>query len=347
MSIAIVLLLNGFFAVSGAVGVPVSDGLKAPLGLNLEQVGSIYGIAAFGVLVSGIVVVAFLYRYLRKEAGQPISKWGWVLSGLTLGTYALLAPYTQELTGIVAASVMGVFAYIFVFKERRLQLRPWIPYIALVGLLMLPKVVAPLSEFLRWEWGLRDLFGTDISASIRPLQSPLIPFLLSGGLALLMAGTSRVQVRPVVGKTITVFLILFPSLAITQLMINSGGEGASMIDFIAGIFVLTGDAFPLLSPFLGAVGAFMTGSTTVSNMIFGPVQMASAQQLGLSETLILGQQLAGASLGNAVCLFNIIAAGAIAGVQDFKSVLRKTLVPTMLAAAVVGIMGAVWLSIGS
>ncbi len=344
LSIAVVLLLNGFFAVSGAVGVPVRDGLQAPLGLSLEQVSSIYGVAAIGVLLAGVVVIAFLYRYLQAESDQPVSKWGWVLSGLTLVTYALMAPFTQELTGIIAASVMGLFAYFFVFEDRRLDIRPWLPYIALVILLMLPKLLAPLSDALRWELGLSNLFGTSISTSLRPLQSPLIPFLLAGGGALLMAKSKTVRVGPVLSKTFAVFLILFPSLAITQLMIHSGGGDGSMIDSIAGIFATTGNAFPVLSPFLGAIGAFITGSTTVSNMIFGPVQMASAQQLGLADTVILGQQLAGASLGNAVCLFNIVAAGAIAGVLDFRAVLRKTLIPTMVAAGIVGIMGILWLA---
>jgi len=345
LSITIVLLFNGFFAVSGAVGVPVRDGLQIPLGLDIAQVGAIYGFAALGVLLASTVVMVYIYRYLGREANEPVSKWGWVLAGITLVSYAVLAPFTQELTGIIAASVMALFAWLFVFEDRRCDLRPWLPYIVLVVLLLLPKLFAPLQELLRWEWVSGDLFGTDISTSMKPLQSPLIPFLLAGAFALSLAGSARVQFKPVVSKTFAVFLILFPSLAITQLMINSGGDGPTMIDSIAGIFVLTGDGFPILSPFLGAVGAFMTGSTTVSNMIFGPVQLASAGQLGFSETVILGQQLAGASLGNAVCLFNIIAAAAIAGLSEFRTVLAKTLIPTLLAASVVGIFGIIWLTV--
>ena len=49
----------------------------------------------------------------------------------------------------------------------------------------------------------------------------------------------------------------------------------------------TGPVFPFLSPFIGVVGAFMTGSNTNSNVVFGQLQLDTALALGLAAALVL------------------------------------------------------------
>lgn len=60
----------------------------------------------------------------------------------------------------------------------------------------------------------------------------------------------------------------------------------------------TGPIFPLLSPFIGALGAFMTGSNTNSNVVFGQLQQQTAVALNLSIPLILAAQTAGGAIGS-------------------------------------------------
>jgi len=60
----------------------------------------------------------------------------------------------------------------------------------------------------------------------------------------------------------------------------------------------TGPVFPLLSPFIGALGAFMTGSNTNSNVVFGQLQQQTAAALNLSIPLILAAQTAGGAIGS-------------------------------------------------
>ena len=127
---------------------------------------------------------------------------------------------------------------------------------------------------------------------------------------------------------------------ITQLMLNSGNGGnPSMIDVLSMVFSKAGGVYPLLSPFIGALGAFISGSTTLSNIIFGPIQFNAAKSLSLPESLTLSLQLAGASLGNAICLFNLIAASAVAGITDYNKVLKKTIWPTLAALIVCALIG--------
>ena len=334
LSIAAVLLIDGFFAISGAVGTPVIAGLEIPLNLDAPTIGSVYLYASTAILLSGFIVMGFIYHYLKKETGRRTNRSGWILYLAILVPYVAASYFFRELTGIIASVFMAAFAYLFLFREKSFQWRPWIPYMLLVGLLLIPKIFPGFGDLLAYEMNFSSIFGTGVSASLQPFRSPLIPFIIAAAFALYRVGNYRVNLKPVVSKTVAVFLVLFPSLGITQLMLNSGSEAGSMIDSLAAVFVQAGDTYPVFSPLIGIIGAFVTGSTTVSNIIFGSVQYNAALSLNIQPEIILGLQLAGASLGNAVCLFNIIAAAAVAGISNFKGVLKKNLMPVLLASLI-------------
>ena len=85
-----------------------------------------------------------------------------------------------------------------------------------------------------------------------------------------------------------------------------GGEH-SMVKIIGRTFAeVTGSDWTIFSSFLGAVGAFFSGSNTVSNLTFGSVQLSTAETTGLSVTLILALQSVGGAMGNMVCINNIV-----------------------------------------
>jgi lactate permease len=339
LSIASVLLIDGFFAISGAVGTPVIAGLEIPLDLAPDTIGSVYLYASLAILLSGFLVIFFIYRYLKKETGSRVTSSGWILYLAILVPYVLGSYFLRELTGIIASVIMAAFSYLFLFKEKSFQWRPWLPYILLVLLLLLPKIFPRFGELLSYEMNFSSIYGTGVNASLQPFRSPLIPFLASAAFALYRVKDFRVDLKPVVSKTVAVFLVLFPSLGITQLMLNSGQEMPSMVDSLASVFVRAGNAYPVFSPLIGIIGAFITGSTTVSNIIFGSVQYNAALSLNMQPEIILGLQLAGASLGNAVCLFNIIAAAAVAGISNFKEILRKNLIPVLFTSLICTILG--------
>jgi len=48
-------------------------------------------------------------------------------------------------------------------------------------------------------------------------------------------------------------------------------------------------------------------------------------------------------MGNAICLFNIIAAASIANIKNYKSVMAHNMVPTLLGGLLFGLLG--WLLI--
>ena len=86
-------------------------------------------------------------------------------------------------------------------------------------------------------------------------------------------------------------------------------EHAGMTSLLAdGIARLAGPAFPLVSPFIGVLGAFMTGSNTNSNVIFGNLQQQVAAITGVNALIILAAQTSGAAIGSIFAPAKIIVA---------------------------------------
>jgi lactate permease len=79
--------------------------------------------------------------------------------------------------------------------------------------------------------------------------------------------------------------------------------------------------------------------------VFGAAQSQTARNLALDEGVILSLQLCGASIGNAICLFNIIAAATVANVRDYKQILKANLVPALIASLLVGLLGGLLLAV--
>jgi lactate permease len=84
-------------------------------------------------------------------------------------------------------------------------------------------------------------------------------------------------------------------------------EHAGMTHLLAdGIARVAGSAFPLAAPFVGALGAFMTGSNTNSNVIFGDLQQSVAGLIGVSPLVLLAAQTAGGAIGSAFAPAKVI-----------------------------------------
>ena len=122
-------------------------------------------------------------------------------------------------------------------------------------------------------------------------------------------------------------------------------DHSGMTRFLAqGISRSVGAAFPLFSPLIGVLGAFMTGSNTNSNVIFALLQKQAAELIGVSVSIILGAQTTGGSLGSMLAPAKIIVGCSTAGLAGREGeVLKKTLLPGLLIAACVGVVA--WLMI--
>jgi lactate permease len=93
-----------------------------------------------------------------------------------------------------------------------------------------------------------------------------------------------------------------------------------------------------IASMIGALGAFMTSSSTASNVLFGGVQSSVAQLHGLSRETIIAAQAAGSAYGNAIAPANIVLGTSIAGIKGQEgAVLRTTMPWTVVVAVLTGL----------
>jgi len=107
----------------------------------------------------------------------------------------------------------------------------------------------------------------------------------------------------------------------------------------AGLSQVLEPIFPFLSPYIGLLGAFMTGSNTNSNVVFAVLQQQTATLLNLPVALILAAQTTGGSLGSMLAPAKIIVGCSTAGLSGEEGqVLRRTIVYGSIIAAVIGVV---------
>ena len=81
----------------------------------------------------------------------------------------------------------------------------------------------------------------------------------------------------------------------------------------------------------GVLGAFVSGSNTVSNILFASLQFKTAELLQLPVVLVVTLQVVGGGIGNMICVNNIIAVSATAGVTGMEGrVIRKNIVSVII-----------------
>ena len=107
-----------------------------------------------------------------------------------------------------------------------------------------------------------------------------------------------------------------------------------------GIAALTGSLWPLFAPLIGGLGAFVAGSNTVSNMMFSLFQFGMGQKIEADPTWIVALQAVGGAAGNTICVHNVVAASAVAGLAGKEgAVIRRTLPIFLYYAAAAGSIG--------
>ncbi len=89
---------------------------------------------------------------------------------------------------------------------------------------------------------------------------------------------------------------------------------------------------------IGALGAFMTSSSTASCVLFGGVQSSVAELHGMSRETIIAAQAAGSAYGNAIAPANVVLGTSVAGVKGQEgAVLRITMPWTVIVAILTGL----------
>ena len=259
-------------------------------------------------------------------------QWGLAVSGLWT-----LAALGSALTGLLLAIAYLNYSQSAVTTRWRLLAEAFFPYMILIMVIMVGQlllgdrlsflVIDPVFPQVETSRGWQmaggtgrsfDLFGHAgallLYASLLTFawyrwRGPIRDLVDSGQLTvdsgqLTVGGDTHYALRttPYNGRLIfqkTVKGSIKPTIAILSLVAMAVTmEHVGMTYLLAlAISQTTGDLFPLLSPFIGALGAFMTGSNTNSNVVFGQLQQQTALALNLAVPIILAGQTAGGALG--------------------------------------------------
>jgi lactate permease len=117
-------------------------------------------------------------------------------------------------------------------------------------------------------------------------------------------------------------------------------EHTGMTETLArGLAEGTGSAFPLVSAWIGAIGAFMTGSNTNSNVVFGALQLRTAELLGYTPAIILAAQTSGAALASTLAPSKVVVGASTAGMAGREGeIMRHLLTYTGLLVMLISLL---------
>lgn len=119
-------------------------------------------------------------------------------------------------------------------------------------------------------------------------------------------------------------LALLFGLALVEVLKYKNTENVSMMVEMANALSKVGKGlYILISPFIGVLGAFVSGSATISMNLFSNLQYDTAYALGLPTVFIISMQCVGAAIGNMVCINNAVAASATIGTAGKEGKLIK------------------------
>jgi lactate permease len=100
-----------------------------------------------------------------------------------------------------------------------------------------------------------------------------------------------------------------------------------------------GPVWPLFAPYVGSLGAFISGSATFSNLMFSLFQFGAAVENKLDPALINALQTVGAAVGNMICVVNVVAASSVVNLQGNEGrIIRFTLLPSLIICLIVGLL---------
>jgi lactate permease len=237
--------------------------------------------------------------------------------------------------------------------------KAWLPYLIIGLLLVLTRVdFFGIKQLLSSDppiLHVTNIFGNaDMNWNFKVLYNPgILPFVLVSLLTMVMHGMSGGEAVQAVKATFRQIsgaaLALLFGIAMVNLYRYSGSAGMEsmlymMADAMAGLFR---GAYFIAAPLIGVLGAFMSGSNTVSNTLFASIQFETATILGISQVLIVALQAMGGAIGNMICIHNIVAVCATTGTNGNEGrLIRTNIVPCLIYAFTVAAIVGIFLAAG-
>ncbi|WP_209122845.1 L-lactate permease [Alkalihalobacillus sp. BA299] len=215
----------------------------------------------------------------------------------------------------------------------------WLPYVIVGVILVFTRINSlPFGDWLKSvKFTATDVFGTTITFTSTPLHLPGTILILVSFIVFFMHQMDTKAygraVKESFGTVASAAPALLFAVPMVQVFINSGvnASGYSSMPLVLAetVSVAIGENWPVVAPAIGALGAFVAGSNTISNMMFSLFQFGVAENIGVTASTIIALQAVGGAAGNMICVHNVVAASAAAGLIGKEgNIIRKTLIPT-------------------
>ena len=303
----------------------------------LVYLGFVYGLGIeFPTLMGGLIGLAVVIYAVKRGWFLPRDSW----------TFGPRRQWDRQWTGatdieipVAQTAAMG-------------QVRAWLPYLAIGILLVLTRMTQ--LPFKAWvtsvQLNIADILGYGtVHFSMKPLYLPgIMPFMLVALLIIPLHRMSWGQVKTAWGdalariKSPTVALLFAVALVeiFKQSAHNPMGFPSMPLAMAKATAAMAGLSWPFFAPLVGALGAFITGSNTVSNLLFSEFQYGLASQLEIPRQIVVALQVVGGSMGNMVCVHNIVAASAVVGLVGKEGlIIRRNILPLAIYGVSAGILG--------
>ncbi|MFP4397685.1 MAG: L-lactate permease, partial [Desulfonatronovibrio sp.] len=294
----------------------------------------------FPSLIGGLLGLGIVVWGARKGIAVPKDVF----------TFGSQKAWDPEWTGTVSVTEGSKY------KASMSQFRAWSPYM-LIGLIL---VLTRIDEL-----GLKGLLSSitisfdnilgyeSVSGSIAVLYLPgTIPFMLVALLTIFIHRMSTDQIKsawtdafkrmknPTIALFFAVALVsIFRGSGVDDVLLNPNSYPSMPLAMAEAIAAIAGQSWPMFAGFVGGLGSFITGSNTVSNLLFAEFQWGMASQLDLPHQIIVAAQAVGGGFGNMVCIHNIVAVCAVVGLSGKEGlILRKTFWPFVLYGLVTGVI---------
>jgi lactate permease len=257
------------------------------------------------------------------------------------------------------------------YKANMSQGRAWLPYVLIGFILVLTRLdFLPIEKFLQTTGVLRftKILGYgNVNENLQLLYLPgTIPFMLVALFTIFLHKMNPIQalglwkLTAVRMKAATIALI--SAVALVKIFQGSGINPELTAQVTAGtakylpsmplamantMTDIFGGVWPFFASYTGGLGAFITGSNTVSNLLFGAFQWDAAGLVEKSRIVLTAAQVTGGAMGNMICIHNIVAVCTVLGLLNREGeILKKTFWPFLLYGIVVGIVVYILLGMG-
>ena len=374
---AICLVANTAPVAFGTLGLPIVA-LGGVIGLNDAGLMRLSAIVGHQLPFISLILPAYLVLIMAGfrrtvEVLPAVAACGAAFAVCQWAVSTYLGPYLPDILSSLAAmaALMVLLRFwrpptLFLFAHDPLVggeghrysgaqvLRAWSPYIAVTAMVLL--------------WGAPSVKGalnrTTVTISVAGLDNAIaraapganpvplpakfkLDYLASGGSAVLIAAVFSALVCGVgargalrlLGKTVRD--MRYPAVTIASILALAYVMNASGMTPCLGIFsTRAGRLFPLISPVLGWIGVFLTGSDTSSNVLFGSMQKTAAERLGINPLLTCAANTTGGVIGKMISPQSIAVACAATGMVGeegslFRFTLKHSVILLLLVSAIV------------